>query len=353
MSNTEASELPIYRAHRRASAVVRPPIPSNLVAIPGKFSLLASLPVELHLHVISFLDLSDVIRLRRTCRHYYHHFTRDNIINYFSADGQPAPELRYYCVDCFQEFDYVLVFDELRWPSLWSSMCFQCFRVERSPAYNDRSKLAQIIFADGEHGHVCSYCGWPVNWERMHRPCYKYAHDSFDHFVYMKWQDMFNVMILIPLLTIICYKVMPASVLPPGLRLFQYIPIVVEIYAYIHSIKEITEELNCPNPELFWYPHFLMGPILALLWLPLVIQSLYGVHINWNNKHEVEGSAIVAFYFLLRLSMHAMKTIGMAIWASGYDTRSWSLPRLSLTQKLRYTLCSWWVTWWTIKKPSL
>ncbi|KAI1660269.1 hypothetical protein F4813DRAFT_401208 [Daldinia decipiens] len=354
MSNTEASELPTCRTHRRASAVVRPPIPSNLVAIPGKFSLLASLPVELHLHVISFLDLNDVIRLRRTCRHYYHYFTHDNLINYFSVDGRPTPELLRCCVNCFQQFDHVLIFDEVRWPSPWSSMCFQCFRVERSPAYKDRSKLAHIIFVDGEHGHVCSYCGWPVNWELMHRTCCKYANNSFERFLYTKWQDMFHVMILIPLLTIVCHNVMPTSVMPPGLRFFQYIPPVVEIYVYIHSLKKIADEDHYYlNQEVFWYPHFLIGPILVLLWLPLVIQMLYGVQINWNNKHAVEGGVIVACYFLLRLLIHAMKTIGMAIWVSGYDTRSWSLPRLSHTQKLRYILYSWLVTWWTMEKPSV
>ncbi|KAI0117409.1 hypothetical protein F4814DRAFT_459500 [Daldinia grandis] len=211
----------------------RLPIPSNLVVDPGKFSLLALLPAELHLHIISYLDVKDVIRLRQTCRHYYHYFTRGNITKHFSVDGQPTIELLSCCVNCFKVSDCVLVLDEVRWQSPWRSMCSRCFRVERSPAYSDRRKFTDITFADGGHGHVCSYCGWPVYRERMHRSCYIYADDSLGCFLHKKWQDMLNVAIIIPLLTTVCYRVMPTSILPPGLGFIMYLSPVVSFFKHI------------------------------------------------------------------------------------------------------------------------
>ncbi|KAI0843818.1 hypothetical protein F5Y00DRAFT_267791 [Daldinia vernicosa] len=286
MSNTETSSLlPSFKRLSRARAVVRPPIPSNLTVIPGEFSLLASLPRELHLHIISFLRFEDVTRLRRTCRHYYYYFTRDRITKQFCRNGLPTPHLRGCCASCFRRSDFTMVLDEVHWQSPWRSMCFECFRVERSPAYYDRRKSTRkstkITFADGESGHVCSYCGWPVYRERMHITCYQNAKKSYDRFLKAKGRDFLNAVVIMPLLTVICSEG-PFSI-------------------YLRCVVKMADEEDRPNPQLFWYPYIAMGPVLVLLWLLLVIQSIYGMQINWNDKNAVEGGVFVVTYFSVRV----------------------------------------------------
>ncbi|OTB15695.1 hypothetical protein K445DRAFT_22635 [Daldinia sp. EC12] len=293
MPETQAPILPLCSSFGRARVNQLPPIPSNLVIEPGKFSILASFPAELHLHTLSFLSLKDIIHLRRLCRHYYYYFTRDRIRRQFSnRDGEPDLELLQCCVECLRIFEQPLVLDDERWQSPWRSMCYRCFRVERSPAYHrDPSKSPAIRFTDGTNGRVCSWCGWPEHNLRGHASCFSESRNATELIQLMIGVSAYHAFALIPMLTLTVWR--------PNIFII-YAASLCEIYVCVRCYMSLNEQFY-PNGTAFRYPHKLMGPALVLLWLPAVIQGALEMRANLRRDEDMGLAGVVLLYYGFRL----------------------------------------------------
>ncbi|KAI1799276.1 hypothetical protein F4811DRAFT_565706 [Daldinia bambusicola] len=266
--------LPLNRAPSIASSSQPPPVPSNVSVKPGRLSLLASIPVELHLEVISFLGIKDVIRLRQTCRHYYHYFSRDNIRKHFSENDRPTSQLCTCCVECLRVFDEPLVLDDEREPDEWRSMCLECFRVKRSPAYHtDRNKPLEITLTDGTIVEVCTWCGWPDVPGRWHMACYEAFCNA-------------TASIKIDLV----YCVLSAYVITP----------IWDLSLANISLCFSDWQFRADS-DLCRYPHFLMGLVSILIWTPLVLHGISQMLAEQGLRTGFMPSTGFSLYFGLRL----------------------------------------------------
>ncbi|KAI8965305.1 hypothetical protein F5Y11DRAFT_344748 [Daldinia sp. FL1419] len=335
MASTELSQLIIRETP------VRPPIPSNLpsnLAVnPGEFSLLASIPRDIHCHLISFLSIYDVICLRRVSRHYYHYFTRENITKHFSKNRRLDPELLSCCVECFGIFDYPLVIDEERWWSPWRSICYWCFRVKRSPAYHNTGKSTRLAFTDKQPGHVCSFCGWPVYRRRIHRGCRRTAELDFVLFSVRKplyWISLFFFI---------------STIRPRCVPSTFYVATAVELCLIPGQVQHLLDDILRRSVERFWHLDLIMGPILIYLWSSSIIRYFWELYMVPAEECTLDSCQFTMTYMIYRLLIHVLRTAGIVLWARGYDSRDHFLPGLSLSQRSRYMFYTWLVSWWTVK----
>ncbi|KAI1468745.1 uncharacterized protein F4812DRAFT_458273 [Daldinia caldariorum] len=323
----------------------RPPlVPSNIATEPGKLSLLASIPNELHLEVLSYLSIEDVMRLRKTCRQYYYYFTRENIQKHFSKKGRLSPELLTYCAECFRVFDEPLILDDERAPDQWRSMCCDCFRVKRSPVYHtDRNKPTVVSLTNGMRVEVCLWCGWPDVPGRWHLPCYDEFCNATGHISHELIYCVFSTYFITPTLVSWCL---------PDWRLEAYLncAVVAVIWDFFLANMYIyyVDWQSRNDLDFYRYPHFLMGPISTLIWTPAVLQGISQMLAEQGLWTGIMPSTVFSLYFGLRLLMHGFNTFCILVWATGYDPRSFSLPGLSTPRRLWYKTCSWLVHWWTV-----
>ncbi|KAK7917269.1 hypothetical protein PG985_010877 [Apiospora marii] len=162
---------------RRAS-----PLPSNA-------SRLTSLPMELQLEILSYVDLRGLIQLRRTSRLYRSVITRDYLVRRFAADsnGNGNGPLKYCCSQCLTMPPVEFLLLALNHSGEGSgsgsnnamslsseTLCHRCWRPRLGPPSDERRGGGDPHSIDGQWPlAICPFCGWPMAGSRSHHPgCY-------------------------------------------------------------------------------------------------------------------------------------------------------------------------------------
>lgn len=135
-------------------------------------SRLLALPTELQFYVISYLGLSDLERLRRTCQYYRFLLSPEYVRALFGGQQGLASQLTGHCQDCLDTPGRNALILQSKNPPL-SSKCFRCSVVD-----GELSVGAKVPLANAGKAWVCRWCGWPVteahSWasEQFHVGCH-------------------------------------------------------------------------------------------------------------------------------------------------------------------------------------
>lgn len=147
-------------------------------------SRLLNLPTELQFYIISYLGLSDLERLRRTCQYYRFLLSANYVRALFGGHAGLVSQLTGHCLSCISTpgrnsliLQHTTPQDRnsenrARKPAI-SSKCFSCAVHDRELEVGKTVPLANMGKA-----WVCRWCGWPVagphSWanEQFHVGCY-------------------------------------------------------------------------------------------------------------------------------------------------------------------------------------
>ncbi|KAI0155672.1 hypothetical protein BJ166DRAFT_339226 [Pestalotiopsis sp. NC0098] len=156
-------------------------------------SRLLALPTELQFFVISYLALSDLERLRRTCQYYRFLLSPEYVRALFGGEQGLASQLTGHCQECLETPGRgALILQPPRPGSnrglpLSSSKCFRCSVADRDLKVGAYYPLASN---NSSRAWTCRWCGWPVagahSWasEQFHVACY-------DRYYRVLWVFMF------------------------------------------------------------------------------------------------------------------------------------------------------------------
>lgn len=156
-------------------------------------SRLLALPTELQFFVISYLALSDLERLRRTCQYYRFLLSPEYVRALFGGEQGFASQLTGHCQECLETPGRgALILQPPRPGSnrglpLSSSKCFRCSVADRDLKVGAYYPLASN---NSSRAWTCRWCGWPVagahSWasEQFHVACY-------DRYYRVLWVFMF------------------------------------------------------------------------------------------------------------------------------------------------------------------
>ncbi|KAI1142732.1 hypothetical protein F5Y05DRAFT_129377 [Hypoxylon sp. FL0543] len=333
MSTSKAHELQLWRTASQASRFSQPSQAQSTVNL-GNTSPLIALPWELQLSIISHLDVRGALQLRQTCQLYFQHLTTEAVEKLFTEAGYITFDLLNCCIECFAmpPIGYLVLGESCRQNS-WRSSCFRCWRVKRSSDYYLKPDRF-ITFVNGRTGHVCTFCGWPVCFNIMHPSCRRMV-------LAMKLVSWglsvihFSALILAITAAWIHYVEVPAVLIPATLNFF------IAFGSLTLLTLDLLQDSNTTHSRL---PMELTS---TLLWMPAVVyaaQRISGGHASWNSY-----PAFICGLFTARLLTHALNVIGFGISSSGYDTRSPSLPGLSVCRRALYVVCSFLVYWASVK----
>ncbi|KAK4130822.1 hypothetical protein BT67DRAFT_452161 [Trichocladium antarcticum] len=153
---------------------------------------LLTLPPELLLAILQQLDLADIMRLRKTCKH-LHALASPEQIRTLMGPAQLRMQLLGHCKTCLRHdpFRSGLLQPALNDPAYpLASSCIDCAVKARDP----RIKVGRaLMLANFDTAWVCRYCGLPIvegaafGHEQFHRFCYKRYNDRLLLFFLLGW----------------------------------------------------------------------------------------------------------------------------------------------------------------------
>ncbi|KAI2615693.1 hypothetical protein GGR54DRAFT_265250 [Hypoxylon sp. NC1633] len=328
-SHSDALELRSWKSSDARSELLLTRVVPAVICEDVTFPL-RSLPWELQLVVVSHLNLRDVLRLRHTCRDYFHYLTSNVLRDFFSAEGLITFELLNCCIECLSmpTIGY-LALDNTRPQETWRSMCFRCWRVKRSPIYR-RTPYNPVSLVSGQTAHPCLFCGWPACNNEIHLPC---------RFMLLTlntvWCSMSGLYFFVHAMTVTTawtyYTGVPAVLLPATINFFS---------AFTYFMLFSFDVLQATNTSHYRLPVELVSTVL---WTPATFHASH--EIADGRAHWVSYPGFVCGVFAVNLLTHILHLIGFCLPLIGYDPRSHALPDVSIRRKSLYVLCSFLVYW--------
>ncbi|KAK3314498.1 hypothetical protein B0H66DRAFT_449574, partial [Apodospora peruviana] len=156
---------------------------------------LLSLPAEIQIMILRFLEFADIERLRRTCK------ALRALANPAQIRSIMGPillrmQLLGHCRTCLlrDPFRSHLLLGKPSDPGYpLASKCINC----AIAANDDRIRVGKkVLLASLDQVWVCRWCGWPVTEgassgnEQFHRPCYKSYNDALFVFFVLGWLQL-------------------------------------------------------------------------------------------------------------------------------------------------------------------
>ncbi|KAI0894993.1 hypothetical protein F4806DRAFT_104889 [Annulohypoxylon nitens] len=329
----DSFELQIYRAPIRSNQLLWPSSMSSTMQ-RARLSPLTSLPWELQLMIISYLDVRGAIHLRKTCRLYYRYLTVPVIERLFTENRYINFDLLNCCIDCLSMPSRgCLVQDEYSRAGIWRSMCFRCWRVKRSPGFLKEPKH-RLRYTDGREGYACLLCGWPIRHDKRHARCIRTVGITRSALVLLSTGNFVYVLMLTTMFWMNYphdTMLVTPSVLNFVLSLF-IVALLTTKYTYYVNTSYIRIPLELAS---------------TVIWTPPVLYCARGVSdgvVKWNSY-----PIYIWIIFSARMLGHILNWIGLAMLDLGYDPRSPFLPNLPRWKKVLFIFCSF-LAWWAQAK---
>ncbi|KAI1338548.1 hypothetical protein F5Y15DRAFT_416771 [Xylariaceae sp. FL0016] len=332
------------------------------------FSPLTSLPWELQLMVLAYLDsIPALLNLRRTCRLYHQYLTPAEVRKLY---GQTfSTDLMHVCSEClvYAPHGYGRTFsasasasgpgsssssssstggiliDKTRSPAVrWRTSCLRCYRRKtRGPGYYDRHGYV-VVFADAGFGAprpgvLCDLCGWALvprmdtRWRKLSR-----YHGRCVWVRNAVWTAYWSVGVLQLCLGMITgvvawsnYEEVPVVMVPATLGFS-----IAILYLFLLPFPKITNT----------WVRIAVESGSVVLWIPCVYYTAAQVADGEAMKLDsfpIFALAMFAAILLFRL----INTIGYVLLGLGYDPRDHSLPGLSLGRRVCHVTCFFVVSW--------
>ncbi|KAI1094970.1 hypothetical protein F5B19DRAFT_394023 [Rostrohypoxylon terebratum] len=343
--------------------ISRAPVRSSLMLSTmrrAQFPPLTSLPWELQLIVISFLDVRGTLQLRKTCRLYYRYFTAPVIERLFTANQYITPDLLNCCIDCFAMPPHGrLVQDEYLRRGIWKSMCFRCWRSKRSPDFVKKPKY-HIRFIDGRKGYACVLCGWPIRHDQRHVRCNKTIRLMNSALILLSGGYFTYVLMLATTIwmnypsdtKIVAPSIVSHAWIPSNLYRF-VVASAANFREFVFVLSFLTLALHTMKYAYNIDTSHLRFPLeiaSTVFWIPSVFHSVRAVSngtVNWYSY-----PIYVWIIFSIRMLGHFLNLIGFTILRFGYDPRSPFVPNLSIRKRAVFMLYSLLAQWAQAKYAS-
>ncbi|KAI1767007.1 hypothetical protein GGR53DRAFT_518632 [Hypoxylon sp. FL1150] len=298
---------------------------------------LASLPLELQLLILSYLDLHSLVTLRQTCPLYRQVITADFLYRKFSENGQCNPVLQGCCTECLcmPGLDRLIV-DTSRLRHEWRSMCFRCWRDKVSRG-SSRKPWPLVEMANGDYGYICHFCTWPVHSgasnsriKQMHAPCRVRR-----LVVVISWLIMAIIQFGLGMLAAILAWTMFRN------QSMVLIPASIDFGMAVVALIIFTIRVGTKN-ELTYTRALATELVITFIRIPPVTYTARETIIS----ETTQGGPLPKFgfgVFLINLVFRILDMIGYTLLNCGYDPRNIFLGGLSLRSKLLYGFCTFMV----------